>query len=88
MIYTFDKNGKLHEESIPAVPVDNIIDSTGCGDAFAGGLAFGLLTTNDYNKAAQYANALGAQSLQGIDFEGFKSLTQTQQTIHNTYEQN
>jgi hypothetical protein len=87
LVYTEDANGELREETVPGVPVDNIIDSTGCGDAFAGGLAYGLLTTNnDYIKAAQYANALGAQALQAINFEGFKSLKETEQIIHNTYD--
>lgn len=84
LVYSME-DGELREELVPAVPVDDIVDSTGCGDSFAGGLIFGLLTTNDYVKAAQFANALGAQCLQGSGFEGFESLARTQQIIAGTY---
>ena len=39
--------------------MQHVIDTTGCGDSFAGGLAFGFLDGNrDYVKAAKFANAL------------------------------
>ena len=88
LLFTANEHGELQQKLIPAVSVTDIVDSTGCGDSFAGGLAFGLLTSGDYIKAAQYANALGAQCIQGSDFEGFKSLTETQQIIQHTYENN
>lgn len=85
LVYTM-QDGEVHEELVPAVSVENIIDSTGCGDSFAGGLTYGLLTTGDYSKAAQYANALGAQCLQGSNLEGFESLARTEQIIKDTYQ--
>jgi len=85
MLYTME-NGNLKEELVPPVKVENVIDTTGCGDSFAGGLAFGLLKDkNDYILAAQYGNVLGAQRTQGKTFDVFKSLAETNQMIRETY---
>ncbi|MBN2690134.1 MAG: carbohydrate kinase family protein [Gammaproteobacteria bacterium] len=83
----FQDNGDLKEVLVPAVPVDimNIVDSTGCGDTFAGGLAYSLLTNGDYVEAAKYANVMGAQCLQGVSFESFQPLTEVKKVIENTY---
>ena len=75
----------LKEQLISESEVDDIVDSTGCGDSFAGGLTYGLLETGDYIKAGQFANVLGAQCLQGSGFEGFISLDATLQMIAETY---
>ena len=81
-------NGQFKAEFIPSVPVSEVIDTTGCGDSFAGGLAFGLLhDTTDYVKAVQYANALGAMRTQGTTFEVFKSLEETNNLIRRHYEE-
>jgi adenosine kinase len=84
MLY-FDKDGEMQEQMVTAVRVEKIVDTTGCGDSFAGGFAFGLLTTEDYIKAAQYANVLGAQRTQGKTFAVFKSFDETEQMRQNTY---
>lgn len=84
----FMEDGELKEQLIAASEVEDIVDSTGCGDSFAGGLTYGLLETGDYIKAAQFANVLGAQCLQGSGFEGFLSLEATLQMIHHTYAEN
>jgi len=74
------------EEMVPAVKVANVIDTTGCGDSFAGGLGFGLLQkSRDYIGAARYGNALGALRTQGKTFAVFKSLKETNQIIRATY---
>ena len=82
----FQKGGKLVEEMVPAVKVQNVIDTTGCGDSFAGGVGFGLLQNpKDYIGAARYGNALGALRTQGKTFAVFKSLDETDKLIHATY---
>ncbi len=82
----YNAEGNLQEEVVPAVPVDHVVDTTGCGDSFAGGLGFGLLQRpNDYIRAAQYGNALGALRTQGKTFSVFKSLEETDQLIAQTY---
>jgi sugar/nucleoside kinase (ribokinase family) len=85
MVY-FDERKKLVEQMVPAVKVENVIDTTGCGDSFAGGVGFGLLLDpKDYIKAVQYGNTLGALRTQGKTFAVFKSLEETNKIIAQTY---
>lgn len=78
----FMQRKKLHEEMVPAIRVDKVIDTTGCGDSFAGGLGFGLLQKpKDYLGAVRFGNALGALRTQGKTFSVFKSLKETEQII-------
>lgn len=83
----FFKNGQgVHKEVVPSVKVEHVVDTTGCGDSFAGGLGYGLLAdATDYIKATKYANALGALRTQGRTFEVFKSRKETDQIILETY---
>jgi sugar/nucleoside kinase (ribokinase family) len=82
----YNERGKLKEEMVPAVKVENVIDTTGCGDSFAGGLGFGLLQKpRDYIQAARYGNTLGALRTQGKTFAVFKTLDETNQIIRDTY---
>lgn len=77
---------QLQEEMVPAVKVDHVVDTTGCGDSFAGGLGFGLLQNpDDYIGAARYGNTLGALRTQGKTFAVFKSLEETDKIIKATY---
>ncbi|WP_420379498.1 carbohydrate kinase family protein [Gilvibacter sp.] len=81
MVYSL-KAGELHAEHVAPVIVDHVVDTTGCGDSFAGGIAFGLLEEDTaYVKAAQYGNAMGAQRTQGKTFEVFRSLAETDAMI-------
>ena len=85
MVYTL-QNNQLHQELVPSVPVAHVVDTTGCGDSFAGGIAFSLVAKpNDFIKAAQFGNAMGAQRTQGKTFEVFKSLTETEAILKTVY---
>jgi adenosine kinase len=87
MVYSMERK-KFKEEMVPAVKVDHVVDTTGCGDSFAGGLGFGLLQKpRDYAGAARYGNALGALRTQGKTFNVFKSLEETDQIIRDTYKE-
>lgn len=80
------ENGEMKEQLIPSVFMDHVVQTTGCGDSFAGGLAYGLLKDGlDYPGAAKYGNAMGAQRTQGKTFEVFKSKKETDQMILDTY---
>lgn len=86
MVY-FRQRGKLVEQMVPAVKVAQVIDTTGCGDSFAGGIGFGLLQDpKDYIQAVRYGNALGALRTQGKTFAVFKSLEETDKLINETYQ--
>ncbi len=78
----YRQRGKTVEEMVPPIKVGQVIDTTGCGDSFAGGLGYGLLQKpTDYIGAAKYGNALGALRTQGKTFEVFKPLTETDAII-------
>ncbi|MCB9284355.1 MAG: carbohydrate kinase family protein [Lewinellaceae bacterium] len=79
-------DGKVREDFVSSVPVGHVVDTTGCGDSFAGGLGYGLLNDpTDYIKAAKFANAMGAQRTQGTTFEVFKPLEATIEMIQKHY---
>lgn len=82
----YKSGGKQHEVMVPAVPVDHVVDTTGCGDSFAGGIGYGLLQDpKDYVRAVQYGNTLGALRTQGKTFSVFKSLEETDRIMEETY---
>lgn len=82
----FMRDGKFREEWVPAVKVGEVVDTTGCGDSFAGGVGFGLLNDpTDYLGAVRYGNTLGALRTQGKTFAVFKSREETDKIIHETY---
>jgi sugar/nucleoside kinase (ribokinase family) len=82
----FKEKKQIKQVMVPAVPVSNVIDTTGCGDSFAGGVGFGLLLDKkNYVKAVQYGNTLGALRTQGKTFAVFKPLTETEKIIRETY---
>lgn len=82
----FKEGDNICHEAIKSVKVDHVVDTTGCGDSFAGGLGYGLLEEpNNYIRAAKYANALGALRTQGRTFEVFKSKAETDDIIIANY---
>ena len=80
------QDGELVHTLIEAIRVENVVDTTGCGDSFAGGLGYGMLADpENFIRAVHYANALGAQRTQGRTFEVFKSLDETRSMIKRFY---
>ena len=85
MVY-FKSRGRFKEILVPPVPVEHVVDTTGCGDSFAGGVGFGLLQDpKDYIGAVRYGNALGSLRTQGKTFGVFKSLIETNKILEETY---
>jgi len=84
LTYYKKRGGVVAEELVPSIKVDKVIDTTGCGDSFAGGLSYGLVSKpKDYIYAAKYGNAFGALRTQGKTFDVFKSLEETEKIIAN-----
>jgi adenosine kinase len=54
VIYTADKSLQ-----IPAVPPKIVTDPTGCGDAFRGGLLYGLMNDLDWEMTGRIASLMG-----------------------------
>jgi len=78
-------DGVIQSVFVPAYPVDHVVDTTGCGDSFAGGLAFGFGRFGDPLLAAQYANILGAMRTQGKTFEVFHDFEKTERMRQEYY---
>jgi sugar/nucleoside kinase (ribokinase family) len=53
------------EEAVPAVEVE-VVDTTGCGDAFTAGLLFGLAEGRERRAAAELGCAVAARVAQGL----------------------
>lgn len=82
----FRQRKKLVRMMVPAVPVDHVVDTTGCGDSFAGGVGFGLLLEpKNYIKAVQIGNTLGALRTQGKTFAVFKPLDEVNKILSRTF---
>ncbi len=84
-VYFNDEKGQMREEFVKRIHVDEVVDTTGCGDSFAGGLAFGYLKTKDYVRACYYGNAAGAQRCIGTELAVYKNLEETERQIAETY---
>lgn len=85
MAYT-KSNGITYGRKVDSIKVDNVVDTTGCGDSFAAGLGFGLtIGERNIETALKYANAMGSQRTQGRTFEVFKSREETEKMIVDYY---
>jgi adenosine kinase len=82
-----DGDGGVAEDLVDPVPVEHIVDTTGAGDSFAAGLAYGYLAHRDYVVACQYGNAMGAQRCTGpgTDLNVYLSREETERQILATY---
>ena len=74
----FDKNGAFFA---PAYPLEEVLDPTGAGDSFAGGLIgyiarVGDLETNTMRRAMYFGSALGSFCVEGIGPRRLLEVTQ------------
>lgn len=84
-VYSLDPSGKLVEELVDRLPVDHVVDTTGCGDSFAAGMAYGFLTTQEPVIAARYGNAMGAQRCASTLLDGYLPRVDTDRQIALAY---
>jgi sugar/nucleoside kinase (ribokinase family) len=80
-----DGSGGVAEEFVDRIEVEHVVDTTGAGDSFAGGLAYGYLAYRDYVVACQYGNAMGAQRVTGSDLNVYLPRQETERQILAAY---
>jgi sugar/nucleoside kinase (ribokinase family) len=80
-----DSSGNVAEELVDRIKVDNVVDTTGAGDSFAAGLAYGYLAHRDYVRACQYGNAMGAQRCTGAELDVYLPREETDRQILAAY---
>jgi adenosine kinase len=69
---------------LPTAPVRGIVDPTGCGDAYRGGLLHGLMHGLDWRKTGQLAALMGALK---IECQGPQGYAPTPEEIARRYEE-
>ncbi len=84
-VYHNDDEGRMREHLVKRILVEDVVDTTGCGDSFAGGLAFGYLHTGDFVKACQFGNCAGAQRCTSSALDVYLSLEETERQIAEIY---
>lgn len=84
-VYSYDDSGRMVEHLVDRLPVDHVVDSTGAGDSFAAGMAFGYLRYHDIVQAARYGNAMGAQRCGGTELAAYLPLEETNRQIALAY---
>lgn len=84
-VYSYDETGRVVEHLIDRLPVDHVVDTTGCGDSFAAGMAFGYARYHDIVQAARYGNAMGAQRCAGSELAIYLPLAETDRQIALAY---
>jgi adenosine kinase len=84
---TFFRDGSsgVAEKFVDRIEVEHVVDTTGAGDSFAGGLAYGYLEYRDYVVACQYGNAMGAQRVTGTDLNVYLPRGETERQILAAY---
>jgi sugar/nucleoside kinase (ribokinase family) len=78
-------SGGVAEEHLPRIEVEHVVDTTGAGDSFAGGLAYGYLAYRDYVVACEYGNAMGAQRCTGTELKVYLPREETERQIREAY---
>ncbi|MBC3194752.1 carbohydrate kinase family protein [Pseudonocardia sp. C8] len=84
-LYFPGPDGSVEEHLVPRIPVEHVVDTTGCGDSFAAGMAFGHLQFGDFVTAAYYGNAMGAQRASGSDLSVYLPFDRTAKQIEDAY---
>jgi hypothetical protein len=85
VVFFRDGSGGVAEEFVDRIEVGHVVDTTGAGDSFAGGLAYGYLAYRDYVVACRYGNAMGAQRVTGTDLNVYLPREETERQILAAY---
>lgn len=85
VVYQLDASGALQEDVVGRIPVEEVVDTTGAGDSFAAGMAYGYLEHRDLVVAARYGNAMGAQRCAGSELSIYRQLDETVRQLEEVY---
>jgi adenosine kinase len=85
IVFYQEDSGAIAEKEVGRIEVANVVDTTGCGDSFAAGLAFGNLVYHDYVLGCQYGNAMGAQRCSSAELNVYLSREETERQILAAY---
>ena len=77
----FSGRGENHQQRFPAFPVPQIVDVTGCGDAFAIGYLLEYLASKNAIKATRFANQVAALN---ATFMGSTQIASVPHLLHTT----
>src|SRR5258708_10161791 len=80
-----DGSGGIAVEFLDRIEGERVVDTTGAGDSFAGGLAYGYLAYRDYVVACQYGNAVAAQRCAGTELNAYLSREETERQTRAAY---
>lgn len=91
VVMTLGEKGVLltteeRQDHIPAFKVENVVDTTGAGDAFNAGFISGLIKGNSLEESIRRGQATAAIKIQGIGAQ--KSLPYTKQVLNFLNQQN
>jgi adenosine kinase len=77
----FKENESVVTKTVEPKKVAHVLDTTGCGDSFAGGLGYGIATNHSFIESAKLANLAGAYRTQGNTFDVFNNLENKQKEL-------
>jgi len=65
--------------------VDNLVDTTGCGDAFTSGYIYGYLLYKNPVKANALANVVAGINCEAAGISGFENLKEATERLTKVY---
>lgn len=76
-----------HRYEIPAVPAAQVVDPTGCGDAYRAGLIYGLARGTDWDTTGRIASLMGAIKIATVGTQHHRfTLDEFKERFHDAFD--